>query len=349
LVELLVVIAIIGILVALLLPAIQAAREAARRTQCANNVKQIVLGVLSYHDAHKKLPARQGGLEGTNNATTHRGRLVALVTIGHFVEQQSIYDQAYALGTTLQCPWANLEWTNAVIPGFNCPSDPPAANRANGATVRGYNSYTFCAGDHPVDSCVRSSDNGAGGCTVNTWDQRGIFGVMNWVRLADILDGTSNTAAVSEIVRPWGADTLGMVGVTGALDPNPLACRAIYNAGTRRYVTGTTFSTDTPPGMRWADGAAHFAGFTTILAPNSASCFSLANHWARGVFTPSSNHPGGVHVGLADGAVRFVSETIDAGNAGANYPPPAVASGLSPYGVWGSLGSRSGGEPLPQY
>jgi prepilin-type N-terminal cleavage/methylation domain-containing protein len=341
LVELLVVIAIIGILVALLLPAVQAAREAARRAQCSNNIKQLALALHVYADSFRAFPARQSGREGLNNAGSHRGRLAAHVAMLPFIEQTALNDSAYG---TPECPWNETTWWNLTVPTLNCPSDAPGPNRANGADIDGYNNYAYCGGDHPIDSCVRSSDAGAGLCTVNTWLQRGLFGVMNWTRLGDITDGTSNTVAISERLRPWEFDTLGMVG-EAVIDPNPLGCRAIFNPATKRFATGTVFTTDTPVGMRWGDGGAFFAAFTTILPPNSASCSVQANHWARGIYTPSSRHPGGVLSAMGDGAVRFVSDTIDTGNLGQNYPN-ITTGGRSPYGVWGAMGTKTSGESV---
>jgi hypothetical protein len=86
---------------------------------------------------------------------------------------------------------------------------------------------------------------------------------------------------------------------------------------------------------------------TTILPPNSAVCCvgngTVSPHWFAGVWTATSEHPGGVLVSMADGSVRFISNTIDTGNL-AVVAPAANAGGPSPYGVWGALGTRQGGE-----
>lgn len=330
LVELLVVIAIIGILIALLLPAVQAAREAARRTQCTNNLKQLALAMQNYHDVYTRFPARQAGSgdQNSSSSNTHRGRLSGWVAVAPYIEQQSLYDQINA--NPHQPPWNNTSWYNTEIPALNCPSDP--ANTPPTGTARGTVTYCMNGGDSPIDSF---------NAPPTSTSVRGVFHVFQWSTMAEISDGTSNTAVISERLRPRAQNSLGNI-VGLSLGTNPLTCRAAYDASQKRYITGS-FTTDTAPGFRWADGAAWFAGFTTILPPNSASCANAASHWERGIFTPSSRHPGGVNVAFADGSVRFVTETVDTGNLGATFPA-VTAGGPSPYGVWGALGTKSGGE-----
>ncbi|HOP76198.1 MAG TPA: DUF1559 domain-containing protein [Thermogutta sp.] len=330
LVELLVVIAIIGILIALLLPAVQAAREAARRSQCTNNLKQLALAMQNYHDVYTRFPARQAGSghQNTGSNDTHRGRLSGWVAVCPYMEQQSLYDQINALPH--QAPWNNTSWYNVNIPALNCPSDP--ASTPPTGTARGTVTYCMNGGDSPIDSF----NNPPSSTSI-----RGVFHVFQWSSMAEISDGTSNTALISERLRPRAQNSLGNV-VGLSLGTNPLACRAAYDASQKKYITGS-FISDTPPGFRWADGAAWFAGFTTILPPNSASCANAADHWERGIYTPSSRHPGGVNVAFADGSVRFVSETVDTGNLGTDFPS-VTSGGMSPYGVWGALGTKSGGE-----
>ena len=121
LVELLVVIAIIGILVALLLPAIQAAREAARRTQCSNNIKQIALALHNYHDTYLILPA--GNYDGTGGGDTRQHRHTWMCSLLPHIEQQAVFDQ---LNFNLQTDAApNFQVLNGLeIKSLICPSDP---------------------------------------------------------------------------------------------------------------------------------------------------------------------------------------------------------------------------------
>lgn len=120
LVELLVVIAIIGVLVALLLPAVQAAREAARRSQCVNNLKQLGLATHNYHDVYQAMPPRRGGTTGTfldingdNRGNINGGRLSAFVVLLPFYEQQAMYDQIKAGGgSPNSAPHGRAAWQN---------------------------------------------------------------------------------------------------------------------------------------------------------------------------------------------------------------------------------------------
>jgi hypothetical protein len=169
-----------------------------------------------------------------------------------------------------------------------------------------------------------------------------MFGTLSDVNLAACIDGTSNTIAGGEAVAPYVSNGFGMVAATTGVG-TPAACQALYNAGTRTY-PGGGYTGDTSRGYRWGDGAAYFTAFTTAVPPNSANCFSGgADHWNSGFFTASSQHVGGVQCVMMDGAVRFISQNISTGNLAATPPTPATG-GQSPYGVWGALGSRNGGE-----
>ncbi|HUQ69527.1 MAG TPA: DUF1559 domain-containing protein, partial [Planctomycetaceae bacterium] len=174
----------------------------------------------------------------------------------------------------------------------------------------------------------------------------------------DITDGTSNTIAMSEGVRGWnGSNPLATTAggdyrvlntiVMNQNVNNPGSCRALatngfYNAGLQ--VKGYR-------GRQIWDGQAERVAFTTILPPNSVSCSAGNNANADAtdsVLPPTSLHTGGVHCLMADGAVRFISENIDSGNLSAASPPQA-GSGLSPYGVWGGLGSKAGNETISDF
>src|SRR5262245_58773919 len=205
LVELLVVIAIIGVLVALLLPAVQAAREAARRTQCANSLKQLGIGLQNYHDVYRVFPPRRGGSNSTNIANDpnrvacNYDRLSAFIALQPFIEQKPLADQIAAGGNISgtnypaggPAAWHGASYTpwGAQIPMLLCPSGTINKTR----NTFGKNSYAFSLGD------LVTTHNSP------TAMARGIFGgSMRPVGLQNITDGSSNTVAVSE--RCWGND-----------------------------------------------------------------------------------------------------------------------------------------------
>lgn len=332
LVELLVVIAIIGILIALLLPAVQAAREAARRSQCTNNLKQLVLGTHNYHDTYGSF---MYGREPSHPNGDHSG----FVSLLPFIEQKPLYEQ-FRASQMGNAPWNGSTVWDAKINAFQCPSD----GGFQSATGRGPRNFNLCWGDsiwkHEWD------DSNAG--------RRGMFTARRIARsMADIIDGTSNTIALSE--RVIGVGTRFIRGGTaanismdvGSNTGNPSACWATRGPN-GMYVTGTTVRKEGDPGSseqtgrRWGDGRPYFSGFNTILPPNSPSCTYEDSDQRWGVWSATSFHPGGVNVAMADGSTRFVSETVNAGDPNANE----VKSGISPYGVWGALGSIQGGESV---
>ena len=354
LVELLVVIAIIGILVGLLLPAVQAAREAARRMSCSNNVKQISLAALNYESAYQRLPSRQAG-SGTIRTWGQRMRMSGFAMMGPYLEQTNLYNQIEA---THRSPWSGWYRDNGGKLDFlQCPSDPGSgkASDPNGRAARGTVCYAFCAGDSYARSAwweFSERDDLAVSINRPIIRSRGIYGRHNYPRLSQITDGTSNTLAFAERRVPTAPDGRGMVYWTaGAPDSYiPLTCRTEW--GQARYVNvNNRFNRDTQSGYRWADGAAFFHAFTTILPPNTAVCLlgnsddwrATGGHYGPGIWTPSSEHTGGIMAGMADGSVQFISNNIDSGNTGVVAPNESY-NGRSPFGVWGALGTKNGGE-----
>ena len=355
LVELLVVIAIIGILVSLLLPAVQAAREAARRMQCSNNVKQITLSCHNYESAYKRFPAMQCGTGGVHPGSI-QGSAQRFAMSGHyailpFIEQNALFQSITNDGRE---PWNGAAPFRQRAPFLECPSNPGALEPTNGDRTRGLNNYGYCAGDNYAASMVIQGATKERGSTALSGQKlpivnRGLFG-RSYARISDASDGTSNTIALSEFIRPSSNQGAGMVlGI--AADPAtyaPLSCRAQWNG--RNWLTPSLIYTgDTARGFRAWEGKVFFAGVTTILPPNQASCFLFVGtgepHWEGGIFSAGSFHTGGVQVGMADGSVRFVSSNIDTGNLA--VPAPAATSGVpSPFGVWGALGSKAGGETV---
>lgn len=127
------------------------------------------------------------------------------------------------------------------------------------------------------------------------------------------------------------------------IGPNPLTpaeCAATFVRGVGYIGTKVAWS-----GLIWSDGGSAFSAINTCLPPNSPQCAYRSHTAQPGFYTASSRHAGGVNVVMADGSVHFVSENIDAGNQGAT----PVTDGESPYGVWGKLGSKQGGEIVEQF
>jgi len=165
------------------------------------------------------------------------------------------------------------------------------------------------------------------------------------ITFADIMDGTANTALISE--RCWHLDSV-MVGQGNAISvttvaSNPYSCYdRLEPTDKRRFKPSYTGWS-----CQWDHGSTSHIGFTTVLPPNGPACGSTTNDdGSDGVWPPSSYHPGGVNVAMADGSVRFVGDSIDTGNLQA--PSPTGVTGQSPYGVWGAMGSRAGSEIIQQ-
>ncbi len=348
LVELLVVIAIIGVLVALLLPAVQAAREAARRSQCSNNLKQLGLGLHNYHDSYNAFPARQGGsgnrcdgeLDPCPSNWNHmRMRMSGFVSLLPYIEQQPLYDaiannDSQGTGPFGPPPWfAHYPWRTQ-ISTLRCPSD---GFRRQSNQTQAVN-YRFSAGDSIGINAGANPVPGFGASN----ESRGMFTLYGYRRMADVLDGLSNTVAMSERVVTLGNRLMrGAVALNVSME-SPADCAAL--SGDRgEYLAGISVGM-TDSGSRWGDGAMFFAGFNTMLPPNAPACTTSSEgaHWNWGVWTASSSHPGGVNALMGDGSVRFVSEVINTGDLTTPFPGPATRA--SPYGVWGALGTTQGRE-----
>jgi prepilin-type N-terminal cleavage/methylation domain-containing protein/prepilin-type processing-associated H-X9-DG protein len=337
LVELLVVIAIIGILVGLLLPAVQAAREAARRMQCSNNLKQLGLALHNYHDTYKKLP--YGEFYDDPGRFPAPRRYSGFVGLLPNIEQTALFNQISGANFN-PVPWdGGFVPFRTEIPGFLCPSDP---GRPKGTGDVGRTNYMFSRGDSAWDHNQWAGNGGRG--------MRGMFtgqGIHRGFR--DATDGLSNSIAMSE--RTMGLQGLnvldgGTVINIGAnfRDNNPSDC-ATRVGGNKRYVDGTSVAHWA--GLRWMDGAPAFTGCTTVLGPNKASCTQGGWDGEDGIYEPMSRHTGGVQCLFGDGAVRFIPEAIDTGNT--TLPPPDAPGqpmSISPYGVWGALGSIRGGDTV---
>ena len=355
LVELLVVIAIIGILVGLLLPAVQAAREAARRMQCSNNLKQMGLALLNYESTFKKLSSNYVG-SGAGNRGIGRDNNEYGFTLGllPYIEQGPLYSNIMAMarpsGPGLPRPWAGTagyhdtaqenwgrvqkNWT-VDLPAFICPSDPPTPDRVESPTLINYKGSVG-------DSFFGNRDvSGA------TRDNRGVFMLNRYMAMSGISDGMSNTVLLAEVAAGGGVrDILG--GVAQNLNSySPAACLArVTSVNGRRQLTGNVRAVFRPVTGRAFDGRPYFISVTTMSPPNGPHCNFGGGDWDSSLVPASSYHTGGAQAAMGDGSVHFISDSIDCGNQVVQQQTAAapVYSGPSLYGVWGALGSRSGGE-----
>lgn len=307
LVELLVVIAIIGILIALLLPAVQAAREAARRSQCSNNLKQIGLAMHNYHDTLKSFPSGMINGRSLTDVTATGWAWGALLL--PFAEQGSLHDKLVVKHRVDETNATMLGLLRTVIPGYLCPSDThsdPSQNdhissmvqiTGTSTTAIGLSNYVAVAGS--LISLDRSSSG--------IFNHNGMFFSNSSIRMRHIVDGTSNTCMVTE------------------RDSNK------SKTGDGNHMGGNWAATTSPPGVdseNW--NHTNYDAYQTLV------CFRATYGSLNGTGVrddrraPASRHPGGLHFLLADGSVRFISETLDVQ-------------------TYYNLGSRNDGEVLGEF
>lgn len=311
-IELLVVLAIVSVLAALLLPAVQSARAAARRLQCGNHLKQLGLALHGYHEVYQTLP-----MQGTFAVgSTFSGHSVHARLLP-FLELDSLYRQIDFRNGFVAQP----EICRARIPVYRCPSDPNERTRFDGGIEFYPTNYGFCIGTWlGIDQLTGEAGDGA-------------FGVNQARRWADITDGLSCTLAAAEVKsfvpalldggRPIGPhspppdspDEIASFG--GRFDPD--YCHTQWVSG-RTLQTGitTTFSPNTVvPFVH--DGTRYDVNFTSArLGPGT-------NRQGYRVVTARSYHAGGVNALFLDGSVRLVADGTD-------------------QTLWRSLGTRSGRE-----
>ena len=374
LVELLVVIAIIGVLIALLLPAVQAAREAARRMQCSNHVKQLSLALHNYHDVQGAFPAGQNSLTLRSSAASPPTRdlsgFSAIFRLLPFIEQQQRYERVCgnSPATWHSDGWEPGAWrdgttaasSNIAHPGaegqiayFSCPSD---GKKPTSATGQSYCNYAQCFGDTPWWNSA-SADRRGRGLFLSTTIAGSSSGDSTGSRkMGSISDGTSNTIAFSETVSlASGRAIRGAVASLSAITSGttlPSTC-----ASTKSSTDPKSYAADGASGVvhvyaergcKFMDGRPRVFAFMTILPPNSPSCVlegSNSGHQRNaGFYAANSNHSGGVQAGLCDGSVRFISDTVNSGNL--NTAVSNNKTGQSDYGVWGAMGSIDGGESV---
>jgi len=321
LIELLVVIAIIAVLIALLLPAVQQAREAARRSQCKNNLKQIGLGLHNYLDTYGVFPI--GSLFGLSTAYAPYSSSQTLwsARLLPFVDQAPIYNQINFNVHPASADPNNVALARTELPVYRCPSDP--GNR--GTLTSGYQygplNYLACVGGGGGNYDDERGGGGSGNaptftvpggnstwyaCPQNNDTQRGIFSANSHAKMSSITDGSSNTAAIAEgrVAVPRYKQT----SATGDSNCNPSG----LGSGATRYLNSGYSWLMNPSLIAWYYSAMYPPNFrrppTTTELDGVYDC---SNYDIGGAYAARSLHVGGVHVTLADGSVRFVSDNIN--------------------------------------
>ena len=338
LIELLVVIAIIGILIALLLPAVQMAREAGRRTQCRNNLKQIGLALQNYHATHEVFPFGKGAdyrsVMGPSVPVYARWSTHAMILPE--LEYSNLYNAInYSFppetpgmgGVVAFMPaYANPNGINAVqsrtpLEVFFCPSD----SAPNNPDWKGQNNYVANQGGW---LCDRSDQPGSANDNSPAETQTGVLYYLSRVRMADIVDGTSQTAMFSEKIRGQGSPD---PRTDMFIIPHQTSLNATYQ--TCSNINGNTATPLTSKwGWSWVMGENCCTLYNHVATPNRNTCGGTGfpgtmTNMAMQV-PPSSRHPGGVNVLMCDGSVRFVNDSIE-------------------LGVWRAIGTRKGQEVIP--
>jgi prepilin-type processing-associated H-X9-DG protein len=320
-----VVIAIIAVLVALLLPAVQQAREAARRSQCKNNLKQIGLAMHSYHEQFNCFPVSIGWNQ-LPVADTRYGAFSDKVAMLPQLDRMSQYTQinfnTFPFDGNGWFGNSNIVAQSQKIPVFNCPSQTYQISGGLGnhtysiniGTQGTYNGVQIDNGLHNGIACYAGATGGG--------PPDGI------VNVRDVLDGTSNTAAYAEFVIDGAGTPLAQQVKTwvGSAGMTPAQIRAsclppnVPGDDTRQNTRGGSWA------WSWT---ASGGTYSHVMNPNENPCYNYNNNlgdWAGNTLQPASSmHSGGVQVLMADGSVRFVSNSVD-------------------NGTWIAIGTRGSGE-----
>lgn len=309
LVELLVVIAIIGILVGMLLPAVHAARAAARRISCVNNIRQMTLACINYQTSHLRFPPGAGSFNLSDGTVSTVGGSW-LGNILPQMEQQNIADQMLGIDTGVQSDDMLIEACHGFatanpVAGFFCPASTQLEENANDPLRGGATSHYVGSAGPSVNTNGRSYavyDTGSGGAgaigldglfspfSTNPNQLPPVYSFKNAIRYTDIVDGSSNTLAIGESSgseRPDASFVPHRVGWT-------FGSNGFFDAEVNGYVPTEIFAVKSFDGSRINE----FNNYLDNREIRNSHCFN-------------SNHPGGVNFSFADGSTRFVPDTSD--------------------------------------
>jgi prepilin-type N-terminal cleavage/methylation domain-containing protein/prepilin-type processing-associated H-X9-DG protein len=339
LIELLVVIAIIAILIGLLLPAVQKVREAASRLKCQNNLKQWGLALHNYATDRGTFPY---GADVNNIPYT--------TWLLPYIEQGNLANSTDGglNPTSLNANGAGYLWAKTKLALIQCPSDP-VTYYPNGSDTVFANSYHYNVGTWNYLTPGGVFDGPMPISTGVVVATNATVGSPSPVKILDITDGTSNTAAIAEVLNSnrivgfpnsyhnyrtacWPDDGVGTTpanGVTAQVVPGTTTMAqartkfmAMLNVPYSQYTTLYRWQ-----GLPWNDGSVWREGYNHLLPPNTGCFYKDIATIGQYVRPPTSNHTGGVNVVFCDGSVRFITNNVD---------PDA----------WTAAGSRAGGEPL---
>jgi prepilin-type N-terminal cleavage/methylation domain-containing protein/prepilin-type processing-associated H-X9-DG protein len=308
LIELLVVIAIIGVLIALLLPAVQAAREAARRAQCVNNLKQLGIALHNYHDTIGSLPL--GRTIPQQHSYSVQARLLP------FMEQNVLQNSLnFDLGWSFP---DNLTAYRASISSFLCPSDPrtiPASLNWGGTNYRANEGTSVAMWYGPSDPT--GVNNGL------TVIPNGLFFSDEMIKLASISDGSSNTAAFSEhLLGDFSNSVATEKADTFWPQTYPATPEEAFQLCRNFNWQDLSFQRVSNVGAPWVYGYHSTSSYWHSGPPNTKSCMYPPS---RIMTVATSQHPGGVNVCMADGSVKFVKDSVSRD-------------------TWRAIGTRASGE-----
>ncbi|MCA9138189.1 MAG: DUF1559 domain-containing protein [Planctomycetales bacterium] len=333
-------------------------REVSSSDRCADNLRRLGIALHNYHSSYRTMPAGVGGTMGgtgypsmlSRERDSNQGRLSGFAALLPFLDQQVAWSKLSAggpgnfppMGPAPSYDPSEYELWSVQFDAFLCPSDPAEINDY------GMRSYVMNYGD-AVDAVGRLFDDSAEDRVLKSQVGRGAFIPHTPVKFRDCPDGLSNTAMISETMIGVGTKNSGAMvvrGVEGLIASPGDALKTAISAQ-KPYRSGNTIWS-IGKGTRWPEGSFMINAFTTVLAPNKPSATLHADP-ESGCISASSYHLDGVNVLMGNGAIRFVSDTIDVGDSNAPSVSPLMNNigAESPFGVWGALGTRAGKEIIP--